>query len=437
MMRCIGIIVAGLVTAGISYGVSGGGVGTWISERGADFVRAAARGTEPREFEADRGAAMQALAARPEQVARTGVGGGVRMLEAKGPVTAILPSERGATLPRPVAPRMAQATAEASDGDAPSGAAETGSRRLAKAIQTELRRVGCYQGRIDGDWDAGTRQAMKAFNERVNASLPVRQPDYILLTLVQSHIAKACGAACPAGQAATEGGSCQPLSVLADKRRPPRSTHDSETTRWAAIASGAATAIGAVDRGRLTDSRGGSAADARNVASAAPAGPSRAEVRTRDERDLIAAAEARKRQHAAELRVRADAERAVRIAEVERAWTAAEARRRDELAALAQRQSAAVEQRAPSRPAAMPGRDVALAEIPPASERIGAHILTRPADARFVGRFLPPPTYRVGRLPPSPAPRLHAPSVRINGYAAPRRPSGLRTIFKSVERNSP
>ena len=56
---------------------------------------------------------------------------------------------------------------------------------LAQQLQRELARVGCYDGQINGVWTTSTRQAMKAFLARVNATLPIHQPDGILLALVQ------------------------------------------------------------------------------------------------------------------------------------------------------------------------------------------------------------------------------------------------------------
>ncbi len=58
--------------------------------------------------------------------------------------------------------------------------------KLVLEIQQELRRVGCYRGRMDGSWEYGTKNAMKEFTDHVNATLPLDQPDYIQLTLIQS-----------------------------------------------------------------------------------------------------------------------------------------------------------------------------------------------------------------------------------------------------------
>ena len=44
-----------------------------------------------------------------------------------------------------------------------------GSDTLARELQKELRRVGCYDGEITGVWSSDARRAMKAFIERMNA----------------------------------------------------------------------------------------------------------------------------------------------------------------------------------------------------------------------------------------------------------------------------
>ena len=64
---------------------------------------------------------------------------------------------------------------------------------LARDLQRELKRVGCYDGDADGDWKTASRRAMSEFLAKVNASLPVDRPDYILLTLLQGHANRACG----------------------------------------------------------------------------------------------------------------------------------------------------------------------------------------------------------------------------------------------------
>jgi peptidoglycan hydrolase-like protein with peptidoglycan-binding domain len=73
---------------------------------------------------------------------------------------------------------------------------------LARALQIELRRVGCYRGEINGAWTPATRRAMKAFSAEVNARLPVDKPDEVLLALVRGHREGACGGDRPPDSAA-------------------------------------------------------------------------------------------------------------------------------------------------------------------------------------------------------------------------------------------
>jgi peptidoglycan hydrolase-like protein with peptidoglycan-binding domain len=85
---------------------------------------------------------------------------------------------------------------------------------LAQELQRELARVGCYDGQINGVWTTSTRQAMKAFLERVNATLPIHQPDGVLLALVQGQRVKICGASCPPDQTLADNGRCMPTAIL-------------------------------------------------------------------------------------------------------------------------------------------------------------------------------------------------------------------------------
>ena len=89
---------------------------------------------------------------------------------------------------------------------------------VVQRIQRELRRVGCYGGRIDGEWDRTSRAAMDAFMERVNATIPSREPDVVLLNLVRNHKAVACGA-CPSGQSMDGDGKCLPNAIIAKLKR--------------------------------------------------------------------------------------------------------------------------------------------------------------------------------------------------------------------------
>lgn len=91
--------------------------------------------------------------------------------------------------------------------------------QLARDLQRGLQRAGCYQGQVTGSWNAGTRRAMGAFLDRANAVLPIKEPDYVLLALVQNHPEISCAAACPSGQAFDDGGRCVPEAIIAQASR--------------------------------------------------------------------------------------------------------------------------------------------------------------------------------------------------------------------------
>jgi hypothetical protein len=108
---------------------------------------------------------------------------------------------------------------------------------LIREIQRELRRIGCYRGQVNGVWTPSVRLAMKALNDRVNASLPVDQPDPVLLAMAQSQEAETCTASCPAGQARGADGRCLPSALVAGiavgtgkrpARAPPAPAHGGE-----------------------------------------------------------------------------------------------------------------------------------------------------------------------------------------------------------------
>jgi hypothetical protein len=66
--------------------------------------------------------------------------------------------------------------------------------KLVVDIQQQLKRVGCYWGRVNGSWNNNTREAMRSFTTHTNAALPVEKPDYLLLSLLKSHAGRSCGA---------------------------------------------------------------------------------------------------------------------------------------------------------------------------------------------------------------------------------------------------
>ncbi|MGE0768189.1 MAG: peptidoglycan-binding domain-containing protein [Hyphomicrobiaceae bacterium] len=395
---------------------------------------------------------------------RNGGRTGLRVAQATGTMT------DARQLPPPSMRPILVGTRESSSADG--GDNRPTEVRLAESIQKELKRVGCYAGTVDGDWGPDTRRAMQAFNDRVNATLPTAHPDYILLTLLQGHAAKACGAACPPGQDLSGGGKCLPRSVIAEERRRQaarRSAHSEASAAATALSAGSALEGDKSSTASHTKSSVGDRAALEREALEV-----RRAHRADRERQRIAAAEARRKQMAAEASARAEANRAARLAAVKNAWAAAEERRREELALLSARaakrtaaktaHSVAPANSAAAAGAPSPGSVAALASPPlpvrpsPAfRQQIAASLagikvasdstipidrnaarsrhLKRPRNARYVGPFVPPPTYRVGRLPAARAIR----GFRIFTSAPARsyRRSNPQAIFRELQYRMP
>jgi hypothetical protein len=77
------------------------------------------------------------------------------------------------------------------------------------------------KGELNGVWTPATRRAMKTFTDRVNATLPVDEPDAVLFAMVRSQQDRVCGTPCPADQGLSEDGRCLPSAILAKAARKP------------------------------------------------------------------------------------------------------------------------------------------------------------------------------------------------------------------------
>ncbi len=150
----------------------------------------------------------------------------------------------------------------------------TGNRAaLVRELQKELTRVGCYDGDISGAWTTSSRRAMRDFTDRVNAKLPIDEPDHILLSLVQSHRQKACGAACPAGQQEGSGGRCVPNALAARSGQPPGSPSvrtDASPDRTAVIVGSTTAAAAAAAAAAMPRPERGAAPPPPKMAAAPP-----------------------------------------------------------------------------------------------------------------------------------------------------------------------
>ncbi len=143
------------------------------------------------------------------------------------------PAASGPGLARPAAVALDAPAAQSAPSTLPPIAVETrtppaatgdGSldvqRRLAREIQAELKRVGCYTGRLDGSWGDRSRGAMASFMARVNASLPTTEPDVFLLSLIKGQAGNVCGPTCGEDEV-LRAGRCTPRETVAEAAPPP------------------------------------------------------------------------------------------------------------------------------------------------------------------------------------------------------------------------
>lgn len=73
------------------------------------------------------------------------------------------------------------------------------SQDIARALQTQLRRVGCFTGNIDGDWKAPSQRAMERFNQGAAMKLDVRLASLDAIDAVKSKTARVCPLICEHG----------------------------------------------------------------------------------------------------------------------------------------------------------------------------------------------------------------------------------------------
>ncbi len=72
---------------------------------------------------------------------------------------------------------------------------------LARDIQTELARLGCYAGPVDGVWTPAAERAAEQFVAKANARIAVTEPDFALFSLTKTGTAdQACGPALTVAQ---------------------------------------------------------------------------------------------------------------------------------------------------------------------------------------------------------------------------------------------
>lgn len=144
------------------------------------------------------------------------------------PAEPVAPAPRLLTEPvQPQAPIANIALLPPADRSLPSGPEpKPDERSLARDLQTELKRVGCDPGAVDGNWSPKSRQALDQFNRRAGASLDVKVATIGALDTVKEQRGRICPLICGAGQR-VEGEQC--VAIPAAPR--PRSKQEAMRTQ--------------------------------------------------------------------------------------------------------------------------------------------------------------------------------------------------------------
>ena len=120
---------------------------------------------------------------------------------------------------QPAADQPAGAAVAALAPTAPADAARPGSpapQDIPRLLQSELRRVGCKTGDIDGEWNAAARRALSQFNDRAGTKFDVKLASLDALDAVKARAGRVCPLDCERGFRA-DGDACVKFTCDGDQ----------------------------------------------------------------------------------------------------------------------------------------------------------------------------------------------------------------------------
>jgi hypothetical protein len=127
------------------------------------------------------------------------------------------------------------ATAPPASSGSPTPAPLTGPApgEVARLLQTELARVGCFSGTVNGEWNASSRRALDAFKTNAKVKIDSKTANLEALDAVRDKQARVCPLecdrgfraednqcvkiACDTGYAANDKGTCEPVKDRSQK----------------------------------------------------------------------------------------------------------------------------------------------------------------------------------------------------------------------------
>jgi hypothetical protein len=107
-----------------------------------------------------------------------------------------------APTPPPAAPNVQTAALPADTGRTTINPVD-----LARSVQSELKRVGCFSGNADGDWNAASRKSLDQFNKYAPATLSTKAASSDALDALRARTSRVCPLVCDHGFRA-DGDTC-------------------------------------------------------------------------------------------------------------------------------------------------------------------------------------------------------------------------------------
>jgi hypothetical protein len=81
----------------------------------------------------------------------------------------------------------------------PQAPAPPSQAELAKSLQTELRRVGCFTGSANGEWDTASRRSLELFNQNAGTNFDAKAASVDALDAIKLKSARVCPLICGSG----------------------------------------------------------------------------------------------------------------------------------------------------------------------------------------------------------------------------------------------
>lgn len=82
---------------------------------------------------------------------------------------------------------------------------------ITKSVQSELRRVGCYTGSADGDWDSASQRSLSLFNRNAGLKLDLKKVNADTLDAIKQRTSRVCPLVCQHGFKA-DGDHCSKIA---------------------------------------------------------------------------------------------------------------------------------------------------------------------------------------------------------------------------------